>query len=84
MLLLIKNQKLAHLKDFLENFLIFREEVIVKRTKYDLKKAEDRAHILIGLSVSIDNLDKIIKIIRNSKTPEEAKNKLLKTSLVCK
>ncbi len=75
-----KKPKTCSLKDFLENFLVFREEVIIKRTKYDLKKAEDRAHILIGLSVSIDNLDKIIKIIRNSKTPEEAKDKLLKTS----
>ncbi len=75
-----KKPKTCTLKDFLESFLIFREEVVVKRTKYDLKKAEDRAHILIGLSVSIDNLDKIIKIIRNSKTPEEAKDKLIKTT----
>ena len=75
-----KKPKTCSLKDFLESFLIFREEVVIKRTKYDLKKAEDRAHILIGLSVSIDNLDKIIKIIRNSKTPDEAKDKLLKTS----
>jgi len=75
-----KKPKTCNLKDFLENYLIFREEVIIKRTKYDLKKAEDRAHILIGLSVSIDNLDKIIKIIRSSKSPEEAKVKLLKTA----
>ena len=75
-----KKPKTCNLKDFLENFLIFREKVIIKRTKFDLKKAEDRAHILIGLSVSIDNLDKIIKIIRNSKTPDEAKNNLLKSS----
>ena len=75
-----KKPKTCTLKDFLENFLIFREEVIINRTKYDLKKAEDRAHILIGLSVSIDNLDKIIKVIRNSKTPDEAKEKLLKTN----
>ena len=54
--------------------------MVIKRTKFDLKKAEDRAHILIGLSVSIDNLDKIIKIIRNSKTPDDAKDKLLKSS----
>ncbi len=74
-----KKPKTCTLKDFLESFLVFREEVILKRTKYDLKKAEDRAHILIGLSVSIDNLDKIIKIIRSSKTPDEAKSKLLKT-----
>ncbi len=75
-----KKPKTCSLKDFLESFLVFREDVIVKRTKYDLKKAEDRAHILIGLSVSIDNLDKIIKIIRNSKTPDDAKDKLLKTN----
>ena len=75
-----KKPKTCNLKDFLESFLIFREEVVIKKTKFDLKRAEDRAHILIGLSVSIDNLDKIIKIIRNSKTPDEAKEKLLKTS----
>ncbi len=75
-----KKPKTCNLKDFLESFLIFREKIIIKRTKYDLKKAEDRAHILIGLSVSIDNLDKIIKIIRGSKTPEEAKEKLLKNT----
>ena len=75
-----RKPKTCTLKDFLDSFLIFREETIIKRTKYDLKKAEDRAHILIGLSVSIDNLDKIIKIIRSSKTPDEAKEKLIKTS----
>ncbi len=75
-----KKPKTCNLKDFLESFLVFREEVIIKRTKYDLKKAEDRAHILLGLSVSIDNLDKIIKIIRNSKTPDDAKEKLLKNT----
>ena len=71
--------KTCSLKDFLENFLKFREDVVIKRTKYDLKKAEDRAHILIGLSVSVENIDKVIKIIRSSKNPEEAKNSLLKT-----
>ena len=71
--------KICNLKDFLTNFLTFREDVIVKKTKYDLKKAEDRAHILIGLSVSVENLDKIIKIIRSSKTPDDAKKQLLKT-----
>ena len=65
------------LKEFLENFLKFREDVVVKRTKFDLGKAEDRAHILIGLSVSVENIDKVIKIIRGSKNPEEAKKTLL-------
>jgi DNA gyrase subunit A len=69
--------KICNLKDFLINFLIFREDVVIKKTKFDLKKAEDRAHILIGLSVSVENLDKIINIIRSSKTPDEAKKSLL-------
>ena len=69
--------KTCNLKDFLSNFLIFREDVVIKKTKFDLKKAEDRAHILIGLSVSVENLDKIIKIIRSSKTPDDAKKMLV-------
>ena len=69
----------CNLKDFLTNFLSFREDVVVKKTKFDLKKAEERAHILIGLSVSVENLDKIIKIIRSSKTPDDAKKSILKT-----
>lgn len=71
--------KTCNLKEFLENFLSFREDVVIKKTKFDLKKAEDRAHILIGLSVSVENLDKIIKIIRSSKTPDDAKKSLLAT-----
>jgi len=71
--------KICNLKDFLTNFLTFREDVVIKKTKFDLKKAEDRAHILIGLSVSVENLDKIIKIIRGSKTPDDAKKSLLNT-----
>ncbi len=66
------------LKDFLSNFLTFREDVVIKKTKFDLQKAEERAHILIGLSVSVENLDKIIKIIRSSKTPDDAKISILK------
>jgi len=69
--------KTCNLKEFLENFLKFREDVVIKRTKFDLKKAEERAHILIGLSVSVENLDKVIKIIRGSKNPEDAKKILL-------
>ncbi len=71
--------KTCTLKDFLSNFLSFREDVVIKKTKFDLQKAEERAHILIGLSVSVENLDKIIKIIRSSKTPEDAKQAILKT-----
>ena len=72
--------KTCNLKDFLTNFLSFREDVVIKKTKFDLQKAEERAHILIGLSVSVENLDKIIKIIRSSKTPDDAKQAILKTS----
>ena len=69
----------CNLKDFLTHFLNFREDVVIKKTKHDLQKAEDRAHILIGLSVSVENLDKVIKIIRSSKNPEDAKKLILKT-----
>ena len=69
--------KTCNLKEFLENFLKFREDVVIKKTKFDLKKAEERAHILIGLSVSVENLDKVIKIIRKSKNPDDAKKSLL-------
>ena len=72
-----KKPKTCNLKEFLENFLKFREDVVIKKTKFDLKKAEERAHILIGLSVSVENLDKVIKIIRKSETPEDAKKSLL-------
>ena len=65
--------KTCSLKDFLENFLKFREDVVIKKTKYDLKKAEDRVHVLLGLSVSVENIDKVIKIIRSSKNPDEAR-----------
>ncbi len=75
-----RKPKNCNLKDFLESFLKFREDVVVKKTKFDLKKAEDRAHILIGLSVSVENIDKVIKIIRSSKNPEQAKNSLLNSS----
>ena len=71
--------KTCTLKDFLTNFLSFREDVVISKTKFDLHKAEDRAHILIGLSVSVENLDKIIKIIRSSKTPDDAKKTILNT-----
>ena len=71
--------KTCNLKDFLTSFLSFREDVVIKKTKFDLQKAEERAHILLGLSVSVENLDKIIKIIRSSKTPDDAKQSILKT-----
>jgi len=77
-LAIVENKpKTCNLKEFLESFLKFREDTVIKKTKFDLKKAEERAHILIGLSVSVENLDKVIKIIRKSKTPDDAKKSLL-------
>ncbi len=66
-----------NLKDLIQEFIKFRLEVIVRRTQFDLKKAEERAHILEGLIKAIDNLDEVIKIIRSSKTVDEAKEKLM-------
>ncbi len=74
-----KKPKNCNLKEFLDSFLKFREDVVTKKTRFDLKKAEDRAYILIGLSVAVENIDKIIKVIRNSKNPELAKDILIKT-----
>lgn len=66
-----------NLKDLISNFIDFRHEVIVRRTKFDLKKAEDRAHILEGLIIASDNIDEVIKIIRASKSPDEARENLI-------
>ena len=66
-----------NLKNLIEEFVKFRLEVIVRRTQFDLKKAEDRAHILEGLIKAIDNLDEVIRIIRSSKTVDEAREKLM-------
>ncbi len=68
-----------NLKDILMSFIDFREEVVTKRTIFDLKKARNKAHILIGLVVANDNIDKIIELIKSSKDSNEAKNKLIKT-----
>ena len=64
------------LKSMLQHFVDFRREVVVRRTAFDLRKAEDRAHILEGLKIAIDNLDEIVNLIRASKTPPEAKEAL--------
>ncbi len=69
--------RLLNLKEILQYFIEFRHEIVVRRTSYELRQAEKRAHILIGLMIAIDNLDEVIKLIRNSKTPEEAKNGLM-------
>jgi len=66
-----------NLKNLLDEFIKFRLQVIVRRTQFDLRKAEERAHILEGLIKAIDNLDEVIRIIRSSKTVDEAKEKLM-------
>ncbi len=69
--------KILNLKEFISEFLKFREDTVIKRIKFDLKKAEERAHILIGLATAVENIDEIIKIIKNSKDTEIAKKNLL-------
>ncbi len=65
------------LKDILMKYLNHQKEVIIRRTKFDLEKAEARVHILEGLKIALDNLDEVIKIIRGSETDDEAKEKLM-------
>ena len=65
--------QVLNLKDLIRHFVDFRHEVIVRRTQYDLKQAEKRLHILEGLLIAIDNLDEVIKLIRASANPEEAR-----------
>lgn len=69
--------KMFVLKDFISAFVKFREEVITRRTIYELGKARDRAHVLAGLAVAVANIDEIIALIRSAKTPVEAKEALL-------
>ena len=69
--------KILNLKDFISEFLKFREDTVIKRVKFDLKKAEERAHILIGIATAVENIDEIIKIIKNSKDSNIAKKNLL-------
>ena len=69
--------KILNLKEFISEFLKFREDTVIKRVKFDLKKAEERAHILIGLATAVENIDEVIRIIKNSKDTELAKKNLL-------
>ena len=72
-----KKPELLNLKQFIEIFIKFREKTIIRRTLFDLKKAKDRSHILIGLFIAVENIDEIISIIRKSKTPSDARVLLL-------
>jgi DNA gyrase subunit A len=68
---------ILNLKDILQYFVLHRKEIVIRRTRYDLKKAEDQAHILEGLKIALDNLDDVVALIRASKTPAEAKDQLI-------
>ncbi len=69
--------QMLNLKDLIHVYVEHRHEVVVRRTQYELKKAEERAHILQGLIIALDNLDEVIALIRASKTPEDARNGLM-------
>ena len=77
MLALVNNEpKILNILDMLKLYLLHQEDVVTRRTKYDLNKAEERAHILKGLLIALDNIDEVISIIRSSKTTAEAKQRL--------
>lgn len=69
--------ELLNLRDIIEAFVRFREEVITRRSKFELAKARDRAHLLLGLSIAVSNLDEVVRIIRSSPTPADARATLL-------
>ncbi|MBK6731053.1 MAG: DNA gyrase subunit A [Bacteroidetes bacterium] len=69
--------KLLGLKQIIEQFVLFRHEVVVRRTQFELRKAEERAHILEGLMIALDHLDEVIALIRGSKTPDDAREGLI-------
>jgi DNA gyrase subunit A len=79
MLALVDNQpKVLNLYEMLKYYLMHQEDVVTRRTKYDLNKAEERAHILEGLIIALDNIDRVISIIRGSSTVQAAKESLMK------
>jgi len=78
MLALVKNQpRILPLKDLIAHFLDHRKEVVTRRAQYDLRKAEERLHLLEGLKIALEHLDAVIALIRNSKSPSEAKEGLV-------
>ena len=69
--------KTLGLKDIISKYIDYQKEIIIRRTRFELDKAEKRVHILEGLKIALDNIDEVIKIIRNAKSDEEAKDKLM-------
>jgi DNA gyrase subunit A len=79
MLALVNGQpRVLNLRKLLSNFIQHRREVVIRRTKYDLRKAEERAHILLGLKIALENLDAVIALIKASASPDEAKTGLVR------
>jgi len=75
---ILNNQpRIFNLKELLEQFVLHRRKVIIRRTRFDLNKAEERAHILLGLKIALENLDEVVAMIRKSKSPAEAKTELI-------
>jgi DNA gyrase subunit A len=70
--------EILNLKEILQYFVLHRKEIVLRRTRYDLKRAEDQAHILEGLKIALDNLDDVVALIRASKSPADAKAQLIK------
>nr|MDA8098652.1 DNA gyrase subunit A [Nitrospiraceae bacterium] len=79
MLALVNNQpRILNLRRLLSNFLQHRKEVVIRRTKFDLRKAEERAHILLGLKIAIENIDAVIALIKAAENPEAARTGLIR------
>ena len=72
-----RRPKMLTLKDLIRHFVDHRHEVVTRRTQYELNEAEKRAHILEGLIIACDNIDRVIAIIRSSQSPDEAREKLM-------
>jgi DNA gyrase subunit A len=70
--------EVLNFKEILQYFILHRKDIVIRRTRYDLKKAENQAHILEGLKIALDNLDDVVALIRASKSPAEAKSQLVK------
>ncbi len=80
LLAIVNNRpQLLTLKEILNHFIAHRRNVIIRRTRFDLRKAEERAHILEGLKIALDHLDEVVALIRAAHSPEEAKNGLIST-----
>ena len=78
MLALVNQQpRVLNLKEFFHHFILFRKEVVTRRTEFDLKKAREKEHILEGLATALDNLDAVVQLIRNAPDPATAREGLM-------